>query len=59
KKGIIIGLKRVFKFFHPWYHGKNFSFIINILLNNGYSFSFILNTVSDRLKSFISCNNSN
>jgi len=41
---------RVFLLSHPRYHQKNFNFIIETFLSNGYPLSFIFDTISSRLK---------
>lgn len=52
KKGTIIGLVDIaFRLSHPRYHKKkNFEFVINILLDNGYPLSLIFHVINERLK---------
>jgi len=57
KKGVVIGLTdKIFKLSHPRYHEKNFKFIFDTLLMNGYPAEFIFTTVTRRIKSLI-CSN--
>lgn len=44
---------------HPRYQKDNFSFIISILLINGYPTNFIFRTISRRLKFLLSNSNAN
>ncbi|EFN66198.1 hypothetical protein EAG_02664, partial [Camponotus floridanus] len=54
KRGVVIGLTdRIFRLSHPRFHNNNFSFIISILLNNGYPIHFIFQTITQRLKFLI------
>ena len=54
KRGTVIGLiDRVIHLSHPNFHSKNFSLIIEILLNNNYPLDFIFKTIQDRIKSLI------
>lgn len=52
KKGTIIGFVDIaFRLSHPRYHKKkNFEFVINILLDNGYPLSLIFHVINERLK---------
>jgi len=51
KRGIMMSMiDRVFLFSHPKYHQKNFNFIIETFLSNGYPLNFIFDTISSRLK---------
>lgn len=58
KKGIAISLfDRAFRLSHPSFHQKNLDFVINTLLTNGYSLTFIFNTIQKRLKTLIFTHN--
>jgi len=51
KHGTFIGITdRAFLLSHPRYHQKNLELVINTLLNNDYSLSFIFDTINSRLK---------
>jgi len=51
KRGVIISMiDRVFLLSHPRYHQKNFNFIIDTCLSNGYPLGFIFDTISSRLR---------
>jgi len=41
---------RAFLLPHPKFHQKNFKFIIDTLLSNGYPLQFIFDTISRRFK---------
>jgi len=59
---LIFGLvDKIIKLSHPKFQQKNFTYIINILLQNGYLISFIFNNINKRLKylSHKSSNNNN
>lgn len=54
KKGVVIGLTdKIFKLSHPRFHERNFKFIFDILLSNGYPANFIFTTVTHRVKSLL------
>jgi len=43
-------IDRIFLLSHPRFHQKNFDFIINTFLDNGYPMNFIFETISIRLR---------
>jgi len=51
KRGVLISMiDRVFLLSNPRFHQKNFNFIIETFLANGYPLKFIFDTISNRLK---------
>jgi len=51
KRGVLISMiDRVFLLSNPRFHQKNFNFIIETFLANGYPLRFIFDTISNRLK---------
>jgi len=58
KKGTIIGLTdRVFSLSHPYFHQKNFNYIVQILLDNNYPVNLLFQTIRERLKYLIDQSN--
>jgi len=54
KRGTVFGLvDRAFLLSHPRFHQGNFELITKVLLENDYPLSFILNTISLRIKTLI------
>jgi len=50
KRGVIMSaIDRVFLLSHPKYHEKNFNFLIETFLDNGYPLQFIFETIHIRL----------
>jgi len=50
KRGVIMSaIDRVFLLSHPKYHQKNFNFVIETFLDNGYPLQFIFDTIRIRL----------
>jgi len=51
KRGVLVSMiDRVFLLSNPRLHQKNFNFIIETFLGNGYPLKFIFDTISNRLK---------
>jgi len=60
KKGVIYGLTdKIINLSHPRFHEKNFTDIINLLLNNGYPLEFIFSNIHNRLKKLFQYNEYN
>src|SRR5436190_7280107 len=54
KRGTVIGLiDRVLYLSHPKFHSNNFSFIIDVLINNSYPIDFIFKIIQERIKLLI------
>jgi len=54
KRGVLMSsIDRTFLLSDPRFHQKNFNFIIETFLNNGYPLKFIFDTIAIRLKNLI------
>jgi len=52
-------IDRAFSLSHPSFHQKNFEFVINALLDNGYPLAFIFDKIKKRIKTLIVKKSSN